>query len=304
MRLVNQKLINPEVRIENTNRCNARCQICPREKMTRKLCTMEMDHFQNLVDQSVLLGADTISIFGYGEPLIDKAISDKVRYCAQKGLSTFLTTNAALLTDECAKQLIDSGLSHIRFSVHGFRENYNKVHRGLSWNRTRKNIFNFVNQNSSTKTSISVIPTNGEPIYRIRAYWESVVDYLEIWRPHNWAGGRSYRGLTVMKRKKTCGRPANGPLQIQANGKMIVCCFDYDGLLEIGDTYKNSIAEILDGKLLKYYKRCHETNLVDHLICGKCDQLNIETESPLLYSNRDETREAGKTSSTKFKLGE
>ena len=34
------RLANPEVRIENTNACNARCVICPREKMTRPVVTM------------------------------------------------------------------------------------------------------------------------------------------------------------------------------------------------------------------------------------------------------------------------
>jgi hypothetical protein len=38
------------------------------------------------------------------------------------------------------------------------------------------------------------------------------------------------------------------------------------------------------------------------LICEKCDQLNIEDESPLLYSSRDATRTVGKTSSTKYQM--
>lgn len=309
MRLVKEKLVNPEVRIENTNRCNARCIICPREKMTRPQVTMSQEHFENLVDQSVELGAKTISIFGYGEPLLDKGIASKVRVCTDKGLETFLTTNAALLTDGTTKELIKAGLRHIRFSAHGFNDSYEYVHWGLKWRRVSSNIANFISINDkeyghSVTVSLSVIPMFAEPLSRIRSYWEKQVDYLEVWRPHNWVDGRSYRGLTVMRLKKTCGRPASGPIQIQADGKMIVCCFDYNGKLEIGDTNFKNIKEILEDKELKYIRKSHETGQIENLICNTCDQLNIEAESPLIYSNRDKTRAVGKTSSTKFNLGE
>jgi len=160
-------------------------------------------------------------------------------------------------------------------------------------------------QNKSTKTAISVIPMNGEPISRIRSYWEHIVDELEIWRPHNWVDGRSYRGIPIMRRKSTCGRPFRGPVQIQADGKMIVCCFDFDGKMVIGDTYRDSIKDILQtSKELKKIRQSHETENYHGWLCGNCDQLNIEIESPLLWSNVDNNRALGKTSSTKFNLQE
>lgn len=305
MNLIAGKLINPEVRIENTNLCNANCSICPREKMTRPKVVLGMRHFSNLVDQAKILGAETISIFGYGEPLIDKGIVEKVKYCTDNNLKTFITTNASLLTESVAERLIDAGLGHIRFSVHGFSDTYSMIHRGLVFEQVKHNIAHFVLQNKSTKTAISVIPMNGEPISRIRSYWEHIVDELEIWRPHNWVDGRSYRGIPIMRRKSTCGRPFRGPIQIQADGKMIVCCFDFDGKMVIGDTYRDSIKDILQtSKELKKIRQSHETKNYHGWLCGNCDQLNIEIESPLLWSNVDNNWALGKTSSTKFNLQE
>ena len=113
------KLINPEVRIEVTNLCNARCVICPREKMTRPLRTMRNDTFFDLVMQSFKLGAKMISPFGYGEPLLDPGLCEKISYCTSLGLKTFITTNASLLDCDKAFDLLNSGLSNIRFSFHG-----------------------------------------------------------------------------------------------------------------------------------------------------------------------------------------
>jgi len=299
------KLINKEVRIENCSLCNSRCIICPREKMTRKQMVMSNEKFENLVDQSVELGAETISVFGYGEPLLDKGIVDKIRYCNLKGLKTFITTNASLLNVDMAHNLLKAGLRHIRFSVHGIYDKYEKVHRGLKWNDTARNIGNFTAMSrtkfpNQCKISISIIPMHDENIDEIKHIWRKFD--IEIWKPHNWGGSREYRKLTK-ERKKTCGRPFSGPVQILADGKMIVCCFDPDGIMVVGDTNKNTIKEILKSDSFNFIRSRHESGDMSGLLCENCDQLNIG-DNPLLYSTIDPTCTAGKTSSTKFNLEE
>lgn len=296
-------LINKEIRIETTTLCNSNCTICPRDKFKRKLMTMDNEHYYELLIQAVELGAETVSIFGFGEPLMDKDICAKVIAANNLGLKTFITTNASLMTSPKAWLLIDAGLDHIRFSVHGIYDNYDKVHRGLKFTEVQKNIFNFLKMNevrngNRCKTDVSIIPMHGEPLDALIAYWHGKVDDIEVWKPHNWATGRNYR---ENKRKlKTCGRPFSGPVQIQADGKMIVCCFDTQGELEVGDTHKNTIEEILKGDRFNEIRRKHETGDMTGLICETCCQLNIEEESPLLYSSIDNN--INKTSSTKFQL--
>ena len=296
------KLINSEVRIENTNMCNAHCSFCPREKLTRPRAVMKASHFKKLVDEAKALGAETITIFGYGEPLMDKKLPEKVQYCTDQGLDTFVTTNASLLFADEAYDLLNAGLSHIRFSVHGFYGEYNKIHKGLDYSLVIRNIFNFlaINKGFKCKVSVIVIPQDIMKIKEIREFWEPYCTWLEIWQPHNWTDGRSYRKLN--RKKKTCNRPLNGPVQINADGKMMVCCFDFNATLTVGDTYKNTIEEILKGDEFNLIRKKHESGNLEGLICEKCDQLNIEEENPLLYSSRDKDREINKTSSTKFKL--
>jgi len=299
------KLKNPEARIENTNFCQASCTICPREKMTRKKCTMPLDHFKVLVNQAKELGATTVSVFGFGEPFMDSGLAEKIEVCTLTGLDTFVTTNAGLLHTDLAKDVLRAGLKHIRFSVHGISApDYEKVHKGLNYMEVLKNIFNFITINNerfdhACKVSVTAIPHNAK-VEGIKEFWEKHIDYLELWRPHGWAGGRAYR--EVRKRSKTCGRPFSGPVQIQADGQMIVCCFDFDGKIVVGDTYKESIEDILKGDKFNEIRRKHETGELEGLPCAECDQLNIEEENPLLYSSRDPDRNINTTSSTKFKI--
>jgi len=272
---------------------------------------MPMDHFENLVDQAKKLGAKTISIFGYGEPLLDKFIAERVRYCSTHGLKTFITTNGSLLSVDLGHELLKAGLSKIRFSVHGFFDSYEEVHRGLKFDDVSRKIGNFNAQNRighakykpmQCEVSISVIPMHGEEVERIKDFWPGKRYELEIWKPHNWVDGMQFRPLTK-KRKKTCGRPHRGPVQINADGMMMVCCFDYDAKMTVGNTYKNTIEEILKGKSFEIIRTRHKYGVLDGLPCETCDQLNIG-DNPLIYSSVDPENKEGRTSSTKFNLEE
>jgi len=293
------KLVNPEVRIETTNLCNAKCLTCPRDEMTRKKVTMSYDHFCKLVVESYELGATSISPFGYGEPLLDKRIVDKIAFCSRMGLETFITTNASLLTLDTTRALLDAGLSHIRFSAHGTHDNYEKAH-SLSWDMFERNVFNFiiVKRDLPCKVDVTVIPMHGESVADILHFWRGKIDDIEIWSPHGWGGKLQYR--RSKEKLPTCGRLHRGPVQIQSDGRMIPCCFLTDGEIILGDTHKNSIEDILKGDAYMELRRDHRDGNLDGLPCKYCDQRLILEESPLLYSSIG--KDINKTSSTKFNL--
>lgn len=264
-----------------------------------------MSHFTYLVDQAKGMGAKLVSVFGYGEPLLDKYIVERVKYCADKELETFITTNASLLDLDLAARLLSAGLSKMRFSVHGVYDNYNSVHRGLEYEKVIRNVSNFIAMNrdrykKSCDVSVSVIPMSGETVDDILHIWGET--QIEIWKPHNWGQGREYR-KSSKKRKKTCGRVHSGPVQIQADGNVIPCCFLTNGEIILGNTYKNTIEEILKATPYERLRENHERGEHKGLACETCDQLN-EGDTALLYSTVDPSCQIGKTSSTKFKLRE
>lgn len=305
-------LKNPEVRIENTTACNARCTICPRDKFTRQIIAMPLWNFCQLAKQVKELGASLISMFGFGEPLIDSKIDKKVEFVHSLGMESFITTNGSLLHSDLAVRLLRAGLTHIRFSAHGLFDNYEKVHKGLSFNNFMRHFHNFlaVNDghwhpdNKKAIVSVSVIPMHGESVDEIIEFYKpgERVDYLEIWKPHNWTNGKEFREAKP-ERKKTCGRPFTGPLQINADGTMMVCCFDYNGVMTIGDTSYESIPRILNGDILRGIREKHRSGDLRGLPCETCDQLNIG-DTPLLWSNRDPEKKLNVSSATKIKIKE
>jgi sulfatase maturation enzyme AslB (radical SAM superfamily) len=285
------KLNNTEIRIENTNLCNGACTVCPREQLTRQKVTMGNDHFALLANQAKDLGAEIISIFGYGEPLLDSYLPAKVKHCSDQGLETFVTTNASLLDFEMAATLLWAGLDRIRISVHGIiARSYNTVHRKLNFKEVMKNIHRFKKlrdkHRPGCQIEITVLPMHAEHHLDIRAFWAGIADELEIWKPHNWAYGRSYRKGD--RKKPTCGRPWNGPVQINSDGNMMVCCFDFDGRMTVGNTYENTIEEILKGEAFEEIRGRHRIGNFEGVPCETCDQLHEPEKSPLIYSSIDD----------------
>lgn len=272
--------------------------------MTRPQGMMSMKLFESLVDQAIGLGVETVSIFGFGEPLMDHLLAERVRYCTRRMLKTFITTNAAMLTPDVTRELMDAGLTDIRFSVHGLtEEEYEKFHKGLKYTTVMSNIEGFLWLNRHVTTNVTVMLTNGhkpEQVDEIKRFWERQVDYLEIWKPHGWAGRQKYRKDTQEYRK--CFRPFSGPIQVQWDGMIIPCCFMTDAEVVLGDANKDSLLDILKGEPYNEFRAKHESGKELPHPCDRCDQRFILDYNPLLYSSRDKDRKINTTSSIKYNL--
>jgi len=130
-------------------------------------------------------------------------------------------------------------------------------------------------------------------------FWKDRVDLVEVWKPHNWIDAKEYRALDK-KRQATCGRPFNGPIQVQVDGTVNVCCFDYNGEMIIGDLQTQNFDEIFNGEEIKKIQEYHKVGEADRLyLCAKCDQRNSnesKVENMLYNSKYDIHNRIGKTS--------
>lgn len=297
-----------EARIETINSCNAHCTICPREKLGRPTVNMPLARVSVLLSQMENLGITKVGMFGYGEPLLDWRLPSKINAAGKRGMFTTITSNGSMLDYNKANLLLKSRLNHIRFSVHGLnKRDYEDTQRGLKWNDVIPKIFHFIWMNHNfyahkCRVEVSVIPMHGERVEDIVSFWEPFVDGLEIWRPHNWGGARNYR--KVIRKRNTCGRPENGPLQIQSNGYVIPCCFLTNGEVILGNTYEKRLIDILNDEPYQKLREAHRTGNLEGYPCEHCDQLNeySEEDYPLLYSTVDPLKRIGVTSITKTKV--
>ena len=285
------RLQHPEVRYEVTDHCNAHCIMCPREKHDREHGVMDQAKYEKSIDEIVDLGAEQVVLTGFGEPMLDKNLEKKIAYAKHKGLRTYIITNGSAITEKRAYLLLQAGLDEMRVSFYGMGEDtYNAVMRGLEYDRTVESLMRFISIRNALKVdckihlSYLVLPENEKDTDSFRSFWEPRVDYIEIWKPHNFGDGKSYR--IRFGEKKSCGRPDNGPLQIQWNGEVIPCCYDYNNQIILGNAFEAPIHEILNGERYNLLREAHRKREFWRFpYCDQCDQL-LPHGDALVYSNR------------------
>jgi radical SAM protein with 4Fe4S-binding SPASM domain len=291
------RLRHPEVRYEVTDHCNAECIMCPRDlhKLGRPHGIMDAKMYEKSIDEVVELGCKQVVLTSFGEPLIDKGLERKVAYAHDKGLRTYMITNASLLTRSRAKGLIEAGLDEMRVSFYGMRkESYETVMVGLKFDTTMKNLAGFLelrealgSKRPRLELSWLVLPENEEDTQAFQDYWEPKADAIEIWKPHNFGDGREYRErYEEIAMKNTCGRPENGPLQIQWDGEVIPCCYDYNNKIVLGNAFQQSVLEILNDDKYQLLRIAHREKKFELFpYCNQCDQLLAHADA-LVYTNR------------------
>jgi radical SAM protein with 4Fe4S-binding SPASM domain len=298
-------LTNPEIRIEPTNACNAKCTFCPREKMERRQGIMNMDFYRRVIDEAVEAGAKKVSLENYGETFLDPHIFERAAYAKSKGMETLTITNASLLNDEKSRKILEL-FDVIRISMYGMtKTTYEKIHVRLHFETVRNNTDRLIElrgeMNSKTKIQMYflLLEENKDELEDWLKKYEPIASSVAVWKPHNWGNGRNYREVSNVK--TSCNRPQTGPLQVQWNGTIVPCCFDYDSKILLGDLTKQTIGEVFRSREYEDLRNAHNTgNYSKFPFCEGCDQLN-KREDVLVYTNNKEAK-VGATNTTFFNL--
>ncbi|MBU4133397.1 MAG: radical SAM protein [Proteobacteria bacterium] len=249
--------------IENTNCCNARCVMCPREKLTRKPGFMAFEVFEKIIrDVSGARRKPVVHLHGFGEPLLDEVLPDRIKLAKAFGIKhTYLVTNASLLFPETARKIIGAGLDRMKISFYGTDdESYCRTMRGLDFKVALNNVREFVKirkemKKKTPKLILQYLPqtTNGAATKEFKSLWRSVLDKrmgdcLNISSPDNFGGGRAYNSVEK-KIVSVCFYPWSA-LSVLCDGKAVTCCMDYNGVQEVGDVNLHSVKEIWNGPVM------------------------------------------------------
>jgi len=271
-----------EIRIETSTICNYRCLMCARDTFRRKQEIMSNSLFDSIVAKTKreLPHIRIATVSGFGEFSTDPQWRHKILTASDKFEKLHMVTNMSLLSKEDILFLLDH-VSDIRISTYGLDQaTYEVVHNpppSITYQMIYESIHFLIQKKSSHQRVILnyiEIDANHHQTADWISYWEKKVDLIEVWKPHNWIDSKCYRDLST-QRLPTCGRPFNGPIQVQVDGTVNVCCFDYNGEMLIGDLRSESFTKIFNGDRMEYIQKLHAGSNADQLpLCRICDQRN------------------------------
>jgi MoaA/NifB/PqqE/SkfB family radical SAM enzyme len=271
--------------IENTNHCNAECVMCPRDTLSRKRGYMDFGLFEKLMKEvSGVRRKPVTHLHGFGEPLLDTLLAERIRLAKSCGVSnTYLVTNASLLYPETSRKLIDAGLDKMKISFYGTDdESYGATMKRLNFKRTFQNITEFLQirkemQRGTPRLILQYLPndTNQARTEEFKALWGPVIepqvgDCLNISSLHNYGGGRAYNHLKK-KIVSVCYFPWTS-MSVLWDGRVVTCCMDSNGVQVLGDLNSQSIQEVWNGPVLSGVREnFRKFDYGQYPVCLSCD---------------------------------
>ena len=274
--------------IELTNVCGLSCSFCP----TKELPSKEMDlvFFESVIKQAKYYTKE-IACHVVGDPLTQSNLNDYLDIIHRYGLKAMLTTSGYFLKKHSYDTLFHPCVKQINISLNSFNKNdtaltfeqyiapvlslcHEKLKREEElfinlrvWNLDEmmsERSFNdilFEKLSSAFDTSLSLDAIYNERPKSIRLASKVLVhfdNYFE-WpslKNKNYGDG-TCQGLT-------------SHIAILASGKVVPCCLDCDGIIELGDLHESSLETVLSAKrtvaMIEGFK---EGKAVEEL-CQKC----------------------------------
>ena len=306
--------------IETTNNCNMTCKMCPRTTlMTRPIKTMPMELFTKIVKQLVPHRQEDLNSFwdfvvkeygikpehrdensfyfyrisnhvilhGYGEPLVDPMIVDRVQTCTDHGIPTYFSCVADNINVEKFKQLFKAGAGVIKFSMDALDDDKAQSIRGKRASFARayekiNEVLKIKQSDSSIKTNITltmIAMSNSEEDRKMHN------DFMELWKDQPvFSYIKSQDNRWYMEEDETlecknhyekqyCEYPFTS-MTVMADGSVVPCTQDYDCEMKFGNANEQSLEEIWNSKGYADFRMGHITGkFTTNVKCvDRCDQ--------------------------------
>jgi len=271
--------------IENTNHCNAECVMCPRDTLSRKRGFMSLELFEKIIKEASRESRKPVThLHGFGEPLLDKLLPEKIRLAKKYGITrTYIVSNASRLLPETSRKIIGAGLDRMKISFYGTDEtSYNSTMKRLDFKVTVQNIKDFLRIRKEMKSRaprliLQYLPneTNRAKVADFKALWGPLIDRhagdcLNVATLHNYGGGRAYNVLGK-KIKSVCYFPWTS-MSVLWDGRVVTCCMDSNGVQVLGDLNTQTIQEVWNGpSLSRVRKDVGNLEYGNYPVCMSCD---------------------------------
>lgn len=272
--------------IETVNACNARCIMCTINEwegndsslMSKELFDKFVKEVSNFSDwiEIICLNRD-------GEPTLDKDITKKVKSLKEAGIKKVrFVTNGQNLTDTMAKEVLESGIDEIMFSIDSIdKKTYESIRIKLDFDKVMNNTLNYIklrdqiNPLSMVTIRMVELPQNISEKKRWLEFWNEKIskhDKAYTMPMHNWG---NQLGEDENKVKFYADKPCTSPfssMAIHSDGKIGICAADYNTKNYMGDMSKQSIADIWQNDKFKDVREAHiNKNRNKYDICRGCD---------------------------------
>jgi len=273
--------------IEINNNCNIDCLMCKTSLSVRKKGIMKEEVLEVALKRLKEMGYESFGLHTIGDPLANPRLEAFFKVFRKHEVTVGLTSNGLLLHRHI-KTMIDymDICSMIRFSIDGAsKEVYEKIRAGGIWERLIENLElakkHLVPRGYKIQIVNVVSQDNYHEIgrhfeffrkYLLNPYADFSLGVINSLSPDN----RYFDQVKIFREHiyshAPCGMVANLKPYVFVDGRVSLCCRDYEGSLVIGDIHKQTLPEIFSNnpKLEKLRNAHASGDLKDYPLCSTC----------------------------------
>ena len=272
-----------DIHLESTTACSAKCFMCPHDELNRK-GEMDFELFKKIVDDAIALGCKRITPFRIGDPLLFKDLFKWIEYVKDiPDVYVSLFTNASNLNRDMWDKLLEYwNKLMITISFHGYdKESYEK-NMCMNFEKVRGNIIGFMEQNKQIPVNIYALLPDSKQEY--------IDEFQTLWHGQGfngvsagggfmeWTGARHVAETRLDLMRSNPEKYHRVPcdyvmhhMDVMYDGKVCLCCVDYQGEVIFGDLEYQSIMDVYNGRLYQYWIEQHLKNGGKDLpLCKDC----------------------------------
>lgn len=289
--------------METTNICNLSCPICPRVNMKRKQGIISDELFKKIIGETKKY-TRFLWLHHFGEPLVDKNIYERIRYCKSQGVGVGLSTNGTLFNEYVSKKILESGLDKILISFDGAtKETYEKIRKGGNFEKTKEEVTSFLKMKklfgyNKPRVIMQIIKMNEteKEIKNFEESWKGLVDEISVKSFNTW--GNQIKTTSVLPeqlqnyhKKQNSKRPPCyylwHSLIIYWDGSVAVCCRDYDAKLILGNVTKDKLEDLWNCEKMVALRQAHIKGDFNNPLCKNCYDYPDVAPSKLMFTKNN-----------------
>lgn len=273
------------VSVETTNACNAACVMCGHRLMRRAQGRMDWKLYRRVVEQVRGWRLESFYLSGYGEPLLDPELADRVSFARQAGIeNTAIVTNASLLDEKRAAELVRAGLSRVHLSIDAATpEAYSRLRPGLDFGRVMDNVEGLIRMIPRPVVVLQLVLVDQGPdeVREVIGRFRGRVDRLTVRQAQSWAGRvrlqtREYTPHLAASAAWPPCRYLWDQLNVYWDGTVPACCLDYEAEQPLGDARLQDLAAIWSGPALTDLREKHGAGRRDLIpLCRRCGYFSV-----------------------------
>lgn len=303
--------------IETTNACNMRCEMCPRTTMmTRHIETMDMDTYRKIVGQIAPFTPEqwrvwqdwvaenygipardmsenhfflyiipkVIVLHGYGDPLLDKYMPERVRLLTEKGIPSYFSCNPANIDIDRTLETFENGLGYIKYSIEATDDTLHKEVRGSASNFTEsyRKIIQLLELKKKRGYATTIVitmlnlnkPWQAEEFRKLEEAFKGLDVYIYLKsQDQQWYENKKQPTASIHW-QEFCQFPWSS-MTIKSNGEAAECVEDFNNEIILGNVKDESLTDIWNGGKYRKFREDH-FNMTPGIKCTEqCDMALI-----------------------------